>query len=123
MKTTGWYTVIEKKIVHDNAISVTLQLNANHSIFDGHFPDHPLLPGVAMLQITKEFLEGHLQKCLVLQRVNRIKYLNLVNPNEQDTIVLHLQFEAEGAILKVKNNSTFADGTPVMNGVLIFSKK
>jgi 3-hydroxyacyl-[acyl-carrier-protein] dehydratase len=123
LKTKGLYTVIEKEIMHENAISITVQIHASHNIFDGHFPKHPVLPGVTLLQITKELIEDHIQKAVVLQRVNRIKYLNLVDPNEQDRMVLYLQLEDQGATIKVKNNSTFVDGTPVMNGLLVFSKK
>ena len=123
MKTEGLYIVVEKKNALNLDFYVTAQLNPSHKIFTGHFPNHPVLPGVAMLQIVKELLEKHLKKPLFLKKVNRIKYLNIVNPNVQETLVFQFQIEEIGDTIKVKNNCTFADGTPVMHGVLVFSKK
>ena len=41
----------------NNAIEAIIELDEHHDIFKGHFPGQPVLPGVCMLQITKEILE------------------------------------------------------------------
>ena len=37
-----------------NIVKTDIELNAAHTIFKGHFPDQPILPGVCMLQMVKE---------------------------------------------------------------------
>ena len=44
-----------------NSIEAKIELNASHQIFDGHFPNNPITPGVIQLQIVKELLEFHLK--------------------------------------------------------------
>ena len=37
-------------------------LNPKHPIFDGHFPESPVVPGVCMIQMIKEILSVILQE-------------------------------------------------------------
>ena len=41
----------------NNTIEAIIELEEHHDIFQGHFPGQPVLPGVCMLQMTKEILE------------------------------------------------------------------
>ena len=41
----------------ESELRAEIALNENHSIFSGHFPDIPVLPGVTMMQMIKELLE------------------------------------------------------------------
>ena len=38
-------------------IKAEIKIMDTHPIFDGHFPDVPVLPGATMMQIAKELLE------------------------------------------------------------------
>lgn len=53
---------IEKLDHSTGLIASTIKINASHTIFDGHFPNNPITPGVVQLQITKEILEDVFQK-------------------------------------------------------------
>jgi len=117
------YTVTNTIKSDSETVSAQVELNANHAIFKGHFPLHPVLPGVAVIEMVKELLESHLRNKLLLQIVTRIKFAKLVNPEEHNTLCFQLNFQAENDLLKVKINSTFVDGTPVMNGSIVFLKK
>lgn len=116
------YTIQARKLVDENTLSVTLQLNEAHEVFKGHFPDHPVLPGVAMLQIVKEIAEEHCNATLFLQSANRVKFLNLVNPFQHERLVFQLTFQQEESTLKVKNSTTFVDGATVMQCSLEYKK-
>lgn len=69
----------------DNA-SVIVKLNAEHNIFSGHFPDNPILPGVCIVQMIKEILSEIIKKDVMLVKSNSIKFLNLINPLQNQII-------------------------------------
>ena len=69
-------------------INATIQLDATHTIFAGHFPGQPVLPGVCMMQMVREVLETALGKRLRLVKAANIKFIALVTPS---TTPLHIQ--------------------------------
>lgn len=87
-----------------------IHLNPAHPIFEGHFPDNPVAPGVCMMQILKELVEETEQKTLFLVHASNVKFTALINPNENP--VLQFRFEIlhddEGQV-KVKNTTTFGE--------------
>ena len=122
MNLDNFYTIKARKLVEENTLSVTLQLHQEHNVFKGHFPSHPVLPGVAMLQIIKNLSEAHFNTSLFMQSANRVKFLNLVNPFENDVLEFQLVFQQEEKTLKVKNSTTFVDGAMVMQCSLVFTE-
>ncbi len=73
------YTIQE--LTNDGSIiSATIALNADHKIFDGHFPGQPVLPGVCTMQMVREILETVLGEHLRLFRSGNIKFISLIVP-------------------------------------------
>lgn len=68
-----------------------IELDANHPVFEGHFPGNPILPGVCTVQIIKELLELSVQKSLRMTRAGNIKYLGFVNPVTMPVLTFQLQ--------------------------------
>lgn len=62
------------------SVKATLLWNAGHAIFAGHFPGQPVVPGVCMLQVTKELLESGLDRKLVLKESGQMKFLQFIDP-------------------------------------------
>lgn len=118
-----FYKVAGLRTIDENSIEFTVELQKNHTIFKGHFPTYPVAPGVAMLQIIKNGLESHLQYSLQLQNASSVKFLNLVNPNENALLIFHIQFTIEKELLRVKNTTTFKDGCSVLKCNVTFVKK
>ena len=118
-----FYTILHKRAIEDNSMVFVIKLNNDHAIFNGHFPNHPVTPGVGMLQIMKELSEVFLQTNLHLQRLSNVKFLKLVNPNENSSLIFHLHFQRGNTIYKVKNNTTFEDGTTVFRCDAVFLQK
>jgi 3-hydroxyacyl-[acyl-carrier-protein] dehydratase len=63
-----------------SAIRSEIKLNSRHPIFEGHFPQNPILPGVCTVQIIRELLELTIRKSLKMISAGSIKYLGFVNP-------------------------------------------
>jgi 3-hydroxymyristoyl/3-hydroxydecanoyl-(acyl carrier protein) dehydratase len=60
-------------------IKADLVINAAHKIFEGHFPGHPVVPGVCMMQMVKEIMEQVFKKKTNLVSAVDMKFLNIIN--------------------------------------------
>lgn len=117
------YTVMDSKFSDANTLEVTVDIHKEHPIFEGHFPNFPVMPGVTLLQIIKNSLEHELQTALALQSASNIKFLTLVNPYKQTKLIFKIDFVVENESIKIKNSTSFEDGTPVMKCNVTFEKK
>ena len=61
--------------------TVVTLLNANHPIYQGHFPGNPVVPGVCQIQMVKELVEKTVSHKLRLTESDNIKFLAMINPN------------------------------------------
>ena len=61
-------------------------INANHKIFEGHFPNQPVVPGVCMMQMIKEIVEHNIGKETNLVKAADMKFLAVINPQENNLI-------------------------------------
>lgn len=104
----GLYTVDELKKT-DTEITAKITLNANHEIFEGHFPGNPIMPGVCMMQIIKEMTERVLKKELILQTSTNIKFMAKINPETHPNLLINIFYTEEDGILKIKNTSYFEE--------------
>jgi 3-hydroxyacyl-[acyl-carrier-protein] dehydratase len=96
----------------ESSIVSTIKLNASHTIFDGHFPNNPVTPGVVQLQIVKELLENGLNRTCLLKEVGRCKFLAILNPNDTPEILITINFTIiEDDMVKVSASGGTADGS------------
>lgn len=79
--------------VKSDTILATISINPDHTIFEGHFPDSPVMPGVVQLQIVKELLEKHLGKTLTMKTMRTGKFLRVVNPKETPDVYIDIKFK------------------------------
>ena len=63
-----------------------LVINANHKIFEGHFPNQPVVPGVCMMQMIKEIIEHNIGKATNLVKAADMKFLAVIDPRENNLI-------------------------------------
>ena len=104
----GLYTVDDLKNT-ETEITAKITLNANHEIFEGHFPGNPIMPGVCMMQIIKELTEQVLEKELILQTSTNIKFMAKINPDTDPNLLINISYIEEDGILKIKNTSYFEE--------------
>jgi 3-hydroxyacyl-[acyl-carrier-protein] dehydratase len=76
-------------------IKTELEINANHPIFEGHFPEQPVVPGVCMMQMVKEIMEEVLQKKMNLVKAMEMKFLAVINPVQNNIIQGSLQYSID----------------------------
>ena len=76
-------------------IKAELIINANHKIFEGHFPGHPVVPGVCMMQMVKEIIEKVIGEKTNLVRAGEMKFLAIIDPKENNMIWATLKYNIE----------------------------
>lgn len=93
----------------DPHLLATIKLNKDHRIFDGHFPGHPVLPGVCVIQIIKELTEKCLKRDLLLSVASNVKFMSVINPEKNDIIKFQIEITQNHEEVNIKNSVHFED--------------
>lgn len=105
-----FYKITDMPAESGSEATYKIQIQKEHPIFDGHFPENPVTPGVCMLQIIKELSEQHTGSKLFLAKAKNIKFMSIINPEIQPDIKIDLNFDTENTeILNVKSTFSFED--------------
>ena len=73
----------------EEGVSYQIHLNAEHIIYQAHFPGEPITPGVCLLQMGLELLSDAVGCELEIDTVKNVKFLNVLHPEGQ-TVEVHL---------------------------------
>lgn len=124
MQLTNFYTILSSELTDETTWTVQVKLNPDQVIYQGHFPQQPVVPGVCLLHIIKECVETIRQQKLQFSQIATCKFLSSINPSEapqvsflltfKETEEGKLQLQAEGSILK---GSTLKENTAVEDAV------
>lgn len=88
----------------ENGVSAEVTLNPEHRIFNGHFPENPVVPGVCMMQMIKEILQVARNKEFILAESSNIKFMNILNPDENRKVrFIHEITREAGGEVKLKS--------------------
>ena len=97
-------------LVTNNGQTVAqISINKDHEIFKGHFPGHPVMPGVCMIQIIKELTEEVVGKKLFLSVSSNIKFMAIINPDTDPYLTLVLDISQAENKVKIKNTTSFGE--------------
>lgn len=77
----NFYTVLNNQS-NGSSVNALLELNPEHHIFDGHFPQIPVVPGVCMMQMVKELVEDFTGQRLRLSKAEHLKFLSIIDPRQ-----------------------------------------
>ena len=92
------YNVLETSVT-DGGFSTTIRLNPKHIVYAGHFPGHPVTPGVIQLQIVHELLEHHLSVKLKLIEMPQCKFQKILNPDETSQLVIYIEIKQHNDLI------------------------
>ena len=105
-----FYKVLSEEKTGDAKYNIRILVNANHEVFEGHFPGNPIMPGVCMIQIIKELTESITKSTLMIQTLTNVKFMALINPETNPELRLELDITTtEDDLVKVKNTTYFND--------------
>lgn len=100
-----FYTIIEIDTADKENIKTVVKLNKNHEIYQGHFPNNPVVPGVCLTQLIKEVMENIEAKELKLVYADNIKFMAVVNPEINNILQIDLKIKHDDEQNIIKVNS------------------
>jgi 3-hydroxyacyl-[acyl-carrier-protein] dehydratase len=84
-----------------DTVKTNIKLNPLHPIFEGHFPDNPILPGVCMMQMVKAVVEAYTNKKIKLVLGQDLKFLSVINPEKNTMIQTELKINIEDERIRI----------------------
>lgn len=95
-----FYTISSIENTESEVIAV-VSIDAKHAIFEGHFPENPITPGVVQLEMIKELLAERYKRKMELVSMSNCKFLTILNPNDVDEVTIKLTIKEEDNLIKV----------------------
>ena len=101
------YQVVSKANEDNQLYFYEIKINDKHPVFKGHFPDNPVMPGVCMMQIIKELTESVLNVKLFMEKCSNVKFMALINPEENSNLFLELKIVVNDGKVNIRNTTKF----------------
>ncbi|NEX20749.1 hypothetical protein G3480_10575 [Thiorhodococcus mannitoliphagus] len=77
-----WFLHLNLEKPAPDEIRAGVVVNGDSPWFDGHFPDSPILPGIAQLKMVADVVGQAQKKALWINRLHRVKFRRIVKPGE-----------------------------------------
>lgn len=101
------YTLVKQES-ESGKVTAVVSFNRSHPIFDGHFPGHPVVPGVCMIQMLREIMEIEVGHKLRITFGDNLKFLSIINPDEHNEVEAQITYSSSGAALSL--NASLVSG-------------
>ncbi|MDR9456315.1 MAG: hydroxymyristoyl-ACP dehydratase [Salegentibacter sp.] len=101
---------VESSREEDGKCITHLKINKNHRLYNGHFPNRPVTPGVILMQLFKEDAERRIGKSLQLKNANNIKFMAVVDPEIHNELFLEYHFEDNSQEIRLKGIAKTNEG-------------
>lgn len=89
------FFAIKSKNTETDTPVYSIELNAEHPVYVGHFPDMAVAPGVMLTDIVRVLLEDHNNKEYEMIAANNLKFLRPVLPKENTAFEVTLKINSE----------------------------
>lgn len=95
----------------ESQLNISVQIDEKHRVFEGHFPDFPILPGVYLIQMVKDSLNTFLSDNFWMKTASSVKYLKPVEPGKNKSLRLEITLTETEDSLLVSASSFLEDET------------
>lgn len=89
----------------------TVTIGKDHPALPGHFPGHPIVPGVVVLDEVIETLKFHYGQALVVTALPAVKLSSPLQPDEPLTIAIESQQSGTAAFTCRVGSRLIASGS------------
>jgi 3-hydroxyacyl-[acyl-carrier-protein] dehydratase len=104
------FYLVKELLFEENTISAKLQLNADHSIFEGYFSNNLVTPGVVEMEIIKEVVGLAIEQPVKMKAMSSCKFLAILNPIETHEVIVNITIsEREGQRIRISGSITDAE--------------
>lgn len=90
-----WYKYMSDNQGGKDEIRARIQVPPDSPWFDGHFPEAPLLPGVAQLGMVHDLLIRIFKEKRPVTQVSRVRFKQMIRPHQ--SLVLTVKIGADDA--------------------------
>ena len=90
-------------------VQAEIELNAAHDIFKGHFPGSPVVPGVCLIQVSKEMLEKSLNTTTQLVQSSQVKFLAVIDPTVVSVLQIALETKEQDGLISTSSTISFGE--------------
>ncbi len=91
-----WYRADRFKRVSGNQITTMVAFPAESPWFDGHFPQEPILPGIAQIAAVHDLLRRALGDDLAVKEVSRVRFKRKIDPRDRLDVTITIGDDAIG---------------------------
>jgi 3-hydroxyacyl-[acyl-carrier-protein] dehydratase len=98
-----------------------VRIDAAAPVFRGHFPNHPILPGVMLLAFAREVVATALGRPVRLRRITRQRFMRPVWPDTVLGVACDIAAapSADASLLRVSCRWTLPDGALAARAELV----
>jgi len=89
------YTILSSQKISETSLEAIVKIDPEHDVFKGHFPQHPVMPGVCQLEIFTAVAGQFLERDLVLKSASNIKFLQMLDPNVCDEVKVKVDLKGK----------------------------
>ncbi|GMT49802.1 MAG: hypothetical protein IEMM0008_1341 [bacterium] len=115
--------VLEEQTDHElKELTLTCSFSHDDSVFQGHFPDQPILAGAYQLSLATHYFHKLLGIDLAIRKIKKARFKGLILPNESFTLKLKVLSELPDQMYKV-SVKVIKEEITITNITLILRKK
>lgn len=92
-----WYEVIKREQREDGTLRVAVHVPRGSAWFDGHFPGHPVLPGIAQLGMVFDLIRNAVDGPVRVTEVSRVRFKQMILPEDRLTVTAEPRPARNGA--------------------------
>jgi 3-hydroxyacyl-[acyl-carrier-protein] dehydratase len=93
-----FYTLVTQES-QGGKVKAVISFTRSHPIFDGHFPGHPVVPGVCMIQILREIMEIEVAHKLRIRFGDNLKFLAIINPEQHKEVEVRIDYSGDYSLI------------------------
>ncbi|MHB1014473.1 MAG: hotdog family protein [Desulfurivibrionaceae bacterium] len=115
-----WYSFVETEAIKlgKDEIAARVTTDGQSPWFSGHFPDNPILPGIAQLKMVADIIAASREDDAHMTGLSRIKFRKIVRPGEL------LDIHATAGLSENQYAFRITSSTEeVCSGMMLFAKK
>ena len=94
------FTSIDNYLAQEGHYAFRVRLDASHPVYRGHFPGHPVLPGVCTLQLVRECLNRGTGRRFRYAAIRECKFLGMIVPQADTLLNIDIRLADDGTAAK-----------------------